>query len=452
MPIKVICVCGKKFSVEDELAGKWVKCPACQKVLNLSQAEAEKASPDDQRDFAESANNDSGNGQDQALEQFVEMMSSGADAARRKKKAVPEPVSLIFKKKRLVFSMVLCGCLLPLTMWGMATLWNAAKSSAWPSVEGTLTRFEVVRSGKTSQVELRYRYHVGNSDYSNDRIDLVGSVPGLCPRDIWAGFSPNAKVRVYYDPRSPDSSALVTGVPTALRFIILPMFLMGAGIVLFGWSSSVALFGAARILPNPDLEDPRTIARRAGIAICGTLIVYVGGGLTVKMVTLLSTAPDLSRDTLLMVSVTFLGLAVTLFPLVATWFGGLVVLSAFKRPETLNDLRNASDAPSFSESSLICFLASLGSSSAIIVDHERGQIHFRKTHQERGQFWAKFFCLSQKWFSCPLNEVTQAKRQTQTVKGTQYESLHIETSHGQAVVSSTMPNYVALCHHFEAGE
>ncbi len=99
MPIKVICVCGKKFSVKDELVGKKVKCPACQKVLNLSKAAAEKLSPKDQRDFDES-----GNAQDQALEQFAGMKSSGADdpatskrkstgddAARRKKQTSPEP-------------------------------------------------------------------------------------------------------------------------------------------------------------------------------------------------------------------------------------------------------------------------------------------------------------------------------------------------------------------------
>lgn len=104
MPIKVICMCGKKFSVKDELAGKKVKCPACQKVLNLSKAAAEKLSPNDQRDFEETSNNDPGNGQDEAIEKFVGMMSSdasgaatsknksnGDNSARRKKKAVPEP-------------------------------------------------------------------------------------------------------------------------------------------------------------------------------------------------------------------------------------------------------------------------------------------------------------------------------------------------------------------------
>jgi len=35
MPIKVQCSCGKAFAAKDELAGKTVKCPACQKPLKI---------------------------------------------------------------------------------------------------------------------------------------------------------------------------------------------------------------------------------------------------------------------------------------------------------------------------------------------------------------------------------------------------------------------------------
>ncbi len=35
MPIPVKCACGKKFSLKDELAGRKVKCPACQQVLSV---------------------------------------------------------------------------------------------------------------------------------------------------------------------------------------------------------------------------------------------------------------------------------------------------------------------------------------------------------------------------------------------------------------------------------
>src|SRR6476469_2018576 len=35
MPIKVQCTCGKAFAAKDELAGKTVKCPACQQPLKV---------------------------------------------------------------------------------------------------------------------------------------------------------------------------------------------------------------------------------------------------------------------------------------------------------------------------------------------------------------------------------------------------------------------------------
>jgi hypothetical protein len=35
MPIKVQCACGKAFAAKDELAGKMVKCPGCQKPLKI---------------------------------------------------------------------------------------------------------------------------------------------------------------------------------------------------------------------------------------------------------------------------------------------------------------------------------------------------------------------------------------------------------------------------------
>jgi len=38
MPIKVTCQCGKSFAAKDELAGKAVKCPNCQKPLRIPAA------------------------------------------------------------------------------------------------------------------------------------------------------------------------------------------------------------------------------------------------------------------------------------------------------------------------------------------------------------------------------------------------------------------------------
>jgi hypothetical protein len=41
MPISVQCGCGKSFAVKEELAGKAVKCPACQKPVSIPAAAAQ---------------------------------------------------------------------------------------------------------------------------------------------------------------------------------------------------------------------------------------------------------------------------------------------------------------------------------------------------------------------------------------------------------------------------
>jgi hypothetical protein len=43
MPIKVQCGCGKAFAAKDELAGKTVKCPGCQKPLKIPDGAAAAA-------------------------------------------------------------------------------------------------------------------------------------------------------------------------------------------------------------------------------------------------------------------------------------------------------------------------------------------------------------------------------------------------------------------------
>ena len=45
MPIKVQCACGKAFAAKDELAGKTVKCPGCQKPLKIPGDGAPAKSP-----------------------------------------------------------------------------------------------------------------------------------------------------------------------------------------------------------------------------------------------------------------------------------------------------------------------------------------------------------------------------------------------------------------------
>ena len=55
MPIKVACACGKKLAVKEELAGKKVKCPACQKLLSIPMPKVQAESLDDESDLEDAA-------------------------------------------------------------------------------------------------------------------------------------------------------------------------------------------------------------------------------------------------------------------------------------------------------------------------------------------------------------------------------------------------------------
>lgn len=58
MPIKLTCACGKKLSVKDEMAGRRVKCPACQKAVNVPKPDVEE-SPIDEWDLTDTAEDNS---------------------------------------------------------------------------------------------------------------------------------------------------------------------------------------------------------------------------------------------------------------------------------------------------------------------------------------------------------------------------------------------------------
>ena len=58
MSIKIICACGKNFSVKDELAGRTLKCPECQKPLRIPKPKVEEEPTADEWDLGDSAEED----------------------------------------------------------------------------------------------------------------------------------------------------------------------------------------------------------------------------------------------------------------------------------------------------------------------------------------------------------------------------------------------------------
>ncbi len=360
--------------------------------------------------------------------------------------AKPQANSVGSKVGRFVLSMLLLVVALIVNAWVGGIVIEGKRSSSWPSVEGTVVRSEVVRYGKGSRLDLRYSYRVNDVSYDSERVTVAGNSHLFCesPSDLNGKYPEKASVRVSYNPRTPDAAALQPGVPLALGVIALMLLLLGSMSALFAWASCAELFGAPRPTMNPDVEDPRSTPQRALIAGLGALMMLVGGGVAVMLLMLPMTVPAYSRDVFTMVFTTSFGVIFAGMMSLVVWFGSVVFRSAFKRPETINDLRNAPDSPKFSKSSLICFSAGLGSSTAVIVDHDNGMIHFKKcfTPRERGFFSG----LIVPWRSCSLDTITGLS-QTATKGGTIFR---IETQQGSASVLTRIENYAELRQYLES--
>lgn len=433
MPLIVTCEdCSTKHWVKDSAAGKSLTCKQCGSILTVPSVVTDE-SHGDMPSTIRPLDAD-------------ELAPAGWSVSRASQPA-QEPIAVKplsgssgLKIRRFVLSMVLLPMVLFVSAWVCGIVLEAVRSSFWSSVEGTVVRSEVVRAGKGSWLDFRYRYRVNDVSYDSERVTVAGNSHLFCerPDELNGKYPEKASVRVYYNSRNPEAAALQPGVPLALGVIALVLLLLGALSVLFAWASCAELFGAPRPMVNPDVEDPRSTPQRALLAVLGLLIMVVCGGIAVMCLMLPMTVPPYSRDAFTMVFTTSFGVLFAGMMSLVVWFGSIVFKSAFKRPETINDLRNAPDSPKFSNSSLICFSAGLGSSTAVIVDRDEGMIHFKKCFMPRER--AFFSGLTASWWSCSLDRITGLSQMTYKGRTT----FIIATPQGNASISTLIDNYAEL--------
>lgn len=126
MSIKVICACGKKFSAKDEFPGRKVKCPACQKVLSLSEAKVEKASLGDEWDLGGSPKDDFDDAQAEAsarsrgTKQFSALGSAQLESLRATQ--VPLGISLVYYSLALMLLAIIGIFVAPIALSGNLVL------------------------------------------------------------------------------------------------------------------------------------------------------------------------------------------------------------------------------------------------------------------------------------------------------------------------------------------
>ena len=128
------------------------------------------------------------------------------------------------------------------TLACMPKFFREAESARWPSAPGVIAR-SYMQTGYFKSMEgftpaVQYKYQVGKREYWGERIDfhLSHTLNSRTYAASWLARYPTGKVvSVYYDPKEPGSSVLVSGIQTEQRGLVWAGFAMVAfGIVLFG--------------------------------------------------------------------------------------------------------------------------------------------------------------------------------------------------------------------------
>jgi hypothetical protein len=172
------------------------------------------------------------------------------------------------------------------------------RALAWPDAPGEIVTSKVVESaggeGKSYHADISYRYRAGGVERTGNTQDL-GSISfgSQDARQTVARFPAGKTVRVFYNPRNPDSSILVRGLSVGHFF--LAMFLIPFNLIMVGgWAVARDYFD-----PAPPNRLPRgAVLRRtyegfqlklyhisplfvgatvaAGIAFIGTFVAGFG--------------------------------------------------------------------------------------------------------------------------------------------------------------------------------
>jgi hypothetical protein len=135
-----------------------------------------------------------------------------------------------------------CGLLLiissPITGLLLArSIRNAEASANWPSVEGKVTRAEVLEFSRGQEPRYRasvsYQYRVNGMTFVGSRlqpIDRESDKPWPIVEAL-GGISAGKHVRVYYEPNHPAESLLKPGTITQDYFLVaIPFILLAFGI------------------------------------------------------------------------------------------------------------------------------------------------------------------------------------------------------------------------------
>ena len=157
----------------------------------------------------------------------------------------------------LLFGLIFLAVGIGLSLWGLSVLSNAKASTAWPTVQGTVTSSEVNRESKTRRTngrsrrsttysaEVSYTYQVEGAEYSANRVSFgeYSSSNASHAQSIVSRFPAGKEVPVHYNPEDPSTAVLEAGVswssyiPLGLGAIFSIVGLIVVAALFFGRSS-----------------------------------------------------------------------------------------------------------------------------------------------------------------------------------------------------------------------
>ena len=122
-----------------------------------------------------------------------------------------------FPRALLILVLMLTGVATAL-VYGPYVVWRSYAVRSWPTVEGVVTRAELVETRKSGdrawRPEVEVRYVVDGSERTTDAIWAAGDRSfrdQTAAREVLARFPVGGSARVSYDPDDPDDAILEPG-------------------------------------------------------------------------------------------------------------------------------------------------------------------------------------------------------------------------------------------------
>ena len=173
---------------------------------------------------------------------------------------------------------------------GINTIYQAYKSSSWPSVQGKIISSEIKSHSSTYtdtttnrtknetvyDAQINYRYVVNGITYSNDDVKVGGTIKtntSVWARKLLDKYPREKVVNVYYNPEDPFQSVLEKGfhlstwafLAVGLAIFIFAIYFkkafLNAGGMIFGYNTEREAISTTEQSISSNVTDPRLLGK-----------------------------------------------------------------------------------------------------------------------------------------------------------------------------------------------